>query len=348
MNTNSRRLSVESLEPRIVLTATASFSDWHNESNGLDVDASGYVTPVDAVRILNAINNFEPGSVTDIQQSWFEKDADAPELIGGFLPDTDGNGILAPIDALRVINRLNRNPTSSESPIDKIAVMPDAQGRPIKVVYSAADGRTLEVDVQGETLNIVWTDNNVMITTPDGIPRVIAKPGVGILEGSRFTRPDGVDDIQAFVTRFSPDGAETVERYICMPIMGGEDWGLPIDPLDPRIPIVGFEEARGAMVARAITNVDQSVVTEEFQEGVFSRLLSVSAVLPTGETAKVEYDSGFGWSSTGVGADLLFLLKKGDYHREVFTPEKLIAAVEELGGTPESSLPQWLPSVTVG
>ncbi|MEM6473700.1 MAG: dockerin type I domain-containing protein, partial [Planctomycetota bacterium] len=82
------------------VTLTLNQSQYQNPIEGLeeDVNADGFVSPIDALRIINFLSRRAPASgavpVSDIG-------APPPDYY-----DTDGNGFVSPADALRVINRL--------------------------------------------------------------------------------------------------------------------------------------------------------------------------------------------------------------------------------------------------
>jgi len=71
-------------------------SPWHNASSPFDVDRSGFVTPLDILLVINAIN----------QQGI--RLLPIPQQTVTFFVDTDGDYFLTPLDVLRVINFLNR------------------------------------------------------------------------------------------------------------------------------------------------------------------------------------------------------------------------------------------------
>lgn len=345
---NARRglygsLRLETLETRLALAADVTFGDWnfgdwHNESTAGDVDADGYVSPLDALHVINTLNRFQGGMVSEVQQRWHDHDSNATEVVEGFLPDVDGDGSVSPLDALLAINRLTLQQSSDMS--STVAVIPDGQGRPESVRYVAADGRSQEVSVRGEDVNIIWSGLDVVMTRADNVPRVIAKPGIGILEGEDV-EIDGALDTQAIVTRYLDDGGEVIERYLCMPIFMPEQT-LPDN--DARIPIVGFEETMGALVSRQATLPDGSIIEETYEESTRQNLLSVTATLPTGETASAlipQPSSEF--IPALVATDLFFVLNAGERTDKPYTLWDLISKVEELGGTPESNT-GWLIS----
>ena len=84
------QLHIESLEQRRLLAADLLV--FQNPVDHLDVNLDQYVSPVDALAIINQLNS------TQTQQQ-----------TTGALLDTSGDHILAPNDALTVINGLNNS-----------------------------------------------------------------------------------------------------------------------------------------------------------------------------------------------------------------------------------------------
>jgi hypothetical protein len=80
-------------------TQTYAPRTWKNPVNPLDVSADGFISPIDAVHVINHLNSFhELGSLPGLPQA-------APPYL-----DVDGDGSASPIDAVLVINYLNANP----------------------------------------------------------------------------------------------------------------------------------------------------------------------------------------------------------------------------------------------
>jgi hypothetical protein len=97
-NSTQRTLrGFESLESRAMMAGDVAC--FHNIQLPEDTDGSGDVTPLDALVVINRINN--PTAVTN---------ASANDT----LPDVDGDSVMTPLDALAVINHLNRNAGSSK------------------------------------------------------------------------------------------------------------------------------------------------------------------------------------------------------------------------------------------
>ena len=88
---------------------------WQNPRNPLDVNDDGFVTAIDALLVINALN-------TGFQLP--------PQLPDPFIPvqylDVNGNGSVTPIDALLVINELNRprNPEGEGLAFERNESMP--------------------------------------------------------------------------------------------------------------------------------------------------------------------------------------------------------------------------------
>ncbi len=107
-----RRLRPETLEARQLLAANI----FHNEAMPEDVNEDGIVTAVDALTIINQINQAdnigegEPGS---------------QERGRGRLTDVNNDGRDSALDALMVINRLNRGDDGLRNPVDDRDTSPD-------------------------------------------------------------------------------------------------------------------------------------------------------------------------------------------------------------------------------
>ena len=78
--------------------------DWHNDNNPLDTNGDGEVTPLDALLVINMIND---NLVGDLPTNTVVNQID--RLSDDFKVDSNGDGSLTAIDALRIINRLNGN-----------------------------------------------------------------------------------------------------------------------------------------------------------------------------------------------------------------------------------------------
>jgi len=91
----SRRMFIEGLESRSVLAGDC----FHNFVLPEDADASGSITPLDALVVINRINQSRSANPS------------SPTSSGSGLVDVDADGSLTPLDALSVINQLNYQPS---------------------------------------------------------------------------------------------------------------------------------------------------------------------------------------------------------------------------------------------
>lgn len=91
---------IERLEKRELCAA-----DWQNAVNRLDVNMSGMVEPLDALIVINYINEHGTGVLSA-----------KPTDYSGPLMDVNGDGSMGPLDALIVINSLNQVDVGSVAP----------------------------------------------------------------------------------------------------------------------------------------------------------------------------------------------------------------------------------------
>jgi hypothetical protein len=88
-------------EVRLSVIPFATVNPWHNLLNPLDVDGDTFISPIDAVLVINYLNAGLGGAVPD----------DA--LLGPPFRDVDDDRFVSPIDAVLVINWLNAHPVQS-------------------------------------------------------------------------------------------------------------------------------------------------------------------------------------------------------------------------------------------
>ncbi len=124
----ARRLQVESLECRRLLAADLNPN--HNNLIAEDVNMDFMVTPMDALLVINALNQGRAGSLAE-----GETGARPSSLI-----DVNGDGILSPMDALTIINRLNL--AEGEDPV------------PTFVQYSYQITNTADAPISGNTVAV--------------------------------------------------------------------------------------------------------------------------------------------------------------------------------------------------
>ena len=253
--------------------------------------------PIDVLQLINLVGDNELSAIETMQSAWSQDDPTAMEPYAGFHPDVSGDGVIGLVDILRVINRLAidqaAKPTNGQ-----VAVIPDGQGEPTSVVFTAADGRSKSVEVVDAGVTVIWDQGNVYLRNRDGLPLIIAKPASGLLS-AEYLEGDG----SATVTRFGTDGSETTERYVCLP---GWTSDVPIvitrpvdsivwpprlfDPDDIRRPIEGFEETLGAIVSHHTQYADGSSIEFQYEEASAENLISVTASLAAGESLTVNMD----------------------------------------------------------
>lgn len=89
------------------LSVELGFSSWHQTNRPLDVDASGNISPRDALLVINELNlrrYSQPGSSHLIDRR--------PEGVAYL--DVNGDAFISPIDAMLVINQLNQSAIGSD------------------------------------------------------------------------------------------------------------------------------------------------------------------------------------------------------------------------------------------
>ena len=84
-------------------------SDWRNPTRPLDVNNDMYVSPLDALVVINSLNSRGASSDLGVRQN----------RLASYL-DTNGDRNLSPLDALVVINELNRSDRSSDNASQRI------------------------------------------------------------------------------------------------------------------------------------------------------------------------------------------------------------------------------------
>lgn len=100
---------LEQLELRELLAADTSV--WQNPSNRFDVNADSHVTPVDALLIINDLNQFGARSLlaSSATQSTTSRSAATPSSAPQVFMDVTGDGFVTPLDAINVINQADEN-----------------------------------------------------------------------------------------------------------------------------------------------------------------------------------------------------------------------------------------------
>ena len=97
--------------------------DWHNHSRANDVNNDLFVSPIDALLVINELN--QNGSRSLLPAS--------PDEVAGQFLDVSGDNFLSPVDALLVINELNQNGLNQQEETVKVSDhdgQPTAEGEP--------------------------------------------------------------------------------------------------------------------------------------------------------------------------------------------------------------------------
>ena len=155
---------------------------WHNEFVANDVSRDGIVVPLDALLVINELNN-RVISAQDGKLPPRSGFPDAPRF------DVTADGVVAPLDALRIINALNGDtlpPTVSaalrtdtgRSSTDALTRDPTIRGRAIDVDTGISGVR---VSVDGGPIQAVTVG-------PDGSFEVVPLPTDGTADGERRLR----------------------------------------------------------------------------------------------------------------------------------------------------------------
>jgi uncharacterized secreted protein with C-terminal beta-propeller domain len=104
-------VTVEQFTPNYEFSTQSLVNEWHNGTEPCDVDGDGLVAPIDALNVINELNvkgSYRLGGDRPLRaisaRSIGSRSAFDPVRIRF---DTNGDSLLAPIDALIVINRLN-------------------------------------------------------------------------------------------------------------------------------------------------------------------------------------------------------------------------------------------------
>ncbi|QDT09369.1 dockerin type I domain-containing protein [Planctomycetes bacterium K23_9] len=107
----------DSISQTLIIQVEENSTPFHNDSNPFDVDASGEVSPLDALIIINYINENGVGEITNVEPR--------------FNFDVNGDGVVSPLDILLVLNELDairqqqNNTVGGEEPSGELIVPSD-------------------------------------------------------------------------------------------------------------------------------------------------------------------------------------------------------------------------------
>jgi hypothetical protein len=154
---------------RVVIVSEA---PWYNASRPVDVNRDGLVVPMDALLVINELNNHV---FSDRATGLLPNPPQAPHLPAneGFV-DTDGDGYVSPRDALLVINELNA-PTLPvvPQPVRRLAASVPAWQESSGAIAAALTPAPAEVEVdhiQAGALDELVTIYNSPSAKPLDVP----------------------------------------------------------------------------------------------------------------------------------------------------------------------------------
>ncbi|MFM7070584.1 MAG: beta-propeller domain-containing protein, partial [Planctomycetota bacterium] len=112
-------IAIEQVTSDYQFSTQSTTNEWHNEAEPCDIDGDGMVAPIDALNVINELNrkgSYRLGGDRPLRsiasRSIGRRSAFEPVRVRF---DSSGDSLLAPIDALIVINRLNsQHPASGE------------------------------------------------------------------------------------------------------------------------------------------------------------------------------------------------------------------------------------------
>jgi hypothetical protein len=224
--------ATERLETRAMLAADA-LSAWQNTAMPADVNADGFVTPIDALRIINELNTGGARQLTAPAISRFSFMA-AGDTQPNYL-DVNGDGALTASDALAVINQITAaqgeqlrlrvqatdlagNPIDTINPGQEFEIrgfvkdlrQPEVNDRGVFSVYVDVnyDATKMAVDLDGRTIQ--YGDEY------DGGPRPAGQitATAGLLDDIGATAgitPVGSDELLVFIVPMTATGRGEVE-----------------------------------------------------------------------------------------------------------------------------------------
>jgi len=177
-------------------------NQYQNGLNNFDVNKSGSTTPLDALNIINLIaaysrapENTTGGNSIDLTRP--ETFTFMTDIVNGrFLPDTDGNGQVQPLDALRIINELARLQRSGNS---------EGEGESFTQVGDGLLASPLTV----ATAKSVLTSQSVVASEPSFPTLSTAVSSSSVFDSPELVALDDILDNIANDARDSADGEES-------------------------------------------------------------------------------------------------------------------------------------------
>lgn len=180
---SARRLRVETLEGRRLLAADLSAN--HNYFMAEDVNLDFMVTPMDALLVINALNQ---GGARTFAEG--ETDTELMHML-----DVNGDKMLTPMDALTIINRLNGEgePTAEDPFVEFSYKLTDTNGVPLSGT-TATIGETFRInvfaqDVRPDSARTITDPNDPDYSRFNGIFSAAQDLGVSDLSVVSYVRP---------------------------------------------------------------------------------------------------------------------------------------------------------------
>ena len=79
----------------------------HNSDQATDTDGDGSTSPLDALRIVNFLNQYGPMAISAVRTLELQASQDVGEQRPQLLYDVNGDGHVTPLDVLQIVNLLN-------------------------------------------------------------------------------------------------------------------------------------------------------------------------------------------------------------------------------------------------
>lgn len=178
----TRRLQAEQLEPRMLLAGDV----MHNIIDRCDTNGDEWVTPADALHVINQINR---GSATAAS-------GEGEQQSQAYMNDVNNDGFVSPIDALMVINRLN-NPEGEGGELVRYTVQ----------ALDASGTNLLSSPIQKGTdfyLQVLVRDLRMGTTAPDK-PDGVAAAFLDVLYNKSLANVE-IEEIQTITFLDGPSG----------------------------------------------------------------------------------------------------------------------------------------------
>ena len=110
--------------PSVIINGVVQvLSSWQNPTNPTDASEDGLTTPIDVLLLLNALNAHGPGNLSppspgEPEPGTIEWSLNGPKI------DVNGDGKISALDALQIVNCLNRNQCQSQPSAIAAGVQP--------------------------------------------------------------------------------------------------------------------------------------------------------------------------------------------------------------------------------